>query len=72
MKYLNPKKSSLVHPENKPEKTNKKVTVKEITEKRANSVIKYLSTLTEGMPIEYVAEGMGYKEGNQTLGISII
>ncbi len=72
MKYLNPKKSSLVHPENKPEKTDKKITVKEITEKRANSVIKYLSSLTEGMPIEYVAEGMGYKEGNQTLGISII
>lgn len=72
MKYLNPKKSSLVNPENKPEITNIKITVKEITEKRADSVIKYLSDLTTGMPIEYISEGIGYKEGNQTLGISII
>lgn len=71
MKYKDPRKSSLVFPENKPLITNNKVSVKEITEKRSESVIKYLSSLTLGMPIEYIKNGLGYKEGNQTLKISI-
>lgn len=71
MKYKDPRKSSLIHPENKPVITDIKSTVKEITEKRANSVINYLQRLTEGMPIEYIGIGSGYKEGSQTLGISI-
>jgi hypothetical protein len=71
MKYKDPKKSSLIHPENKPSRTDNKISIKDITEKRANSVISYLQKLTNGMPIEYVAIGGGYKEGNQTLGIAI-
>ncbi len=71
MKYKDPRKSSLIYPENKPSITSNKVTIIEITEKRANSIVGYLQKLSNGMPIEYVGIGGGFKEGNQTISISI-
>ena len=71
MKYKEPRKSSLIYPENKPSITSNKVTIIEITEKRANSIVGYLQKLSNGMPIEYTGIGGGFKEGNQTISISI-
>lgn len=71
MKYSHPGKTSLNNPNNKPIQTTNKITILELTEKRANSVSKYLSGLTKGMPIKFVCEGLGYKEGNPSLKISI-
>lgn len=71
MKYPHPQKSSLLYPQNKPNMTNNKISVIELTEKRANSVANYLSALTKGMPIIFNPIGTGYKEGNPTLEIVI-
>lgn len=71
MKYPNPEKSSLFFPQNKPIQTSNGITVKELTEKRALSVIEYMSQISVGMPIEYSHKGIGYQEGNPTLKIII-
>jgi hypothetical protein len=69
MEYPNPGKSSLLYPQNKPVQTNSKITVKELTEKRALSIVEYLSKISLGMPIEYSHKGIGYKEGNPSLNL---
>lgn len=71
MKYPSPGKSSLIYPQNKPTRTSNKVTVLELTEKRANSVANYLTSLTKGMPIKFICEGLGYKEGSPVLNVEI-
>ena len=71
MKYPHPHKSSLLYPQNKPNRSDNKITVIELTEKRANSVVNYLSELTKGMPIKFNAIGSGYKEGNPSLEIEV-
>ena len=71
MKYPNPKKSSLVNPQNKPEFTAEKSSIKALTQKRAEAVVSYLQELSAGMPINFVAEGLGYKEGNPVVSLSI-
>jgi hypothetical protein len=71
MKYPNPKKSSLLYPQNKPILTENKITVKELTERRAISIVDYLNSITLGMPINYLYEGLGYADGNPVLSISI-
>lgn len=71
MKYPNPKKSSLVNPQNKPEFTSEKTSIKELTQKRAESIVSYLQEISAGMPINFVAEGLGYKEGNPVVSLSI-
>ena len=71
MKYPHPRKSSLLYPQNKPNRTDNKISVIELTEKRANSVANYLSELTKGMPITFNPIGSGYKEGNPTLQIEV-
>jgi hypothetical protein len=71
MKYPHPHKSSLLYPQNKPNRTDNKISVIELTEKRASSVVNYLSGLTMGMPIKFNSIGFGYKEGNPTLQIEV-
>ena len=71
MKYPDPKKSSLLYPQNKPISTDIKITVRELTERRAISIVDYLNSITSGMPINYTYEGLGYANGNPILGISI-
>jgi hypothetical protein len=71
MKYPNPSKSSLLYPQNKPMTTVNKISVKELTERRAKVVVDYLELITAGMPINYLYEGLGYVEGNPILGIEI-
>jgi hypothetical protein len=71
MKYPNPDKSSLLFPENKPKISKDKITVKRLTEKRAESVIEYLSGISKGMKINFISEGLGYKIGDPKLNISI-
>lgn len=71
MRYPHPNKSSLLYPQNKPLKTNNKITVIELTEKRSESVVNYLSEITKGMPIKFIPTGLGYKEGNPSLVISV-
>jgi hypothetical protein len=71
MKYPDPEKSSLFYPQNKPSKTETKVSVIELTEKRSKSVVDYLSGLTSGMPIKYSNSGDGYKDGNPSLIIEV-
>lgn len=71
MKYPDPKKSSLLYPQNKPISTSNKITVKELTERRSIAVVDYLNSITAGMPISYTYEGLGYVEGNPVLNISV-
>lgn len=69
MKYPTPEKSSLLYPQNKPIQTSNKITVNELTERRALSVVEYLNEISSGMPIEYFPKGIGYKEGNPSLNL---
>jgi hypothetical protein len=69
MKYPTPEKSSLLYPQNKPIQTSNKITVKELTERRALSIVEYLNKISFGMPIEYFPKGIGYKEGNPSLNL---
>ena len=69
MKYPTPEKSSLLYPQNKPIQTSNKITVKELTERRALSIVEYLNRISSGMPIEYFPKGIGYKEGNPSLNL---
>lgn len=69
MEYPSPGKSSLLYPQNKPVQTSSKITVKELTEKRALSVVEYLSKISLGMPIKYSHNGVGYKEGSPSLNL---
>lgn len=71
MKYPDPNKSSLLFPENKPKISRDKITVKELTEKRAKSVVGYLSQISEGMKISFIPEGLGYKIGDPKIKISV-
>ena len=71
MKYPNPDCSSILYPQNKPKITGKKITVQELTDRRSDSIVKYLSQLTSGMPIKFIGEGIGYKEGNPSIEIII-
>lgn len=71
MKYPTPTKSSLLYPQNKPTSTINKISIKELTERRAKAVVDYLNSITVGMPINYLHEGIGYIDGNPVLGISI-
>jgi len=71
MKYPHPNKSSLLYPQNKPNRSDSKITVIELTEKRANSIVNYLSDLTRGMSIKFNAIGSGYKEGNPSIEIEV-
>ncbi len=71
MKYPNPEKSSLLYPQNKPIATSNRTTVKDLTEKRALSVVNYLTKLSSGMPITYSYNGLGYKEGNPSLNLVV-
>lgn len=71
MKYPIPGKSSLLYPQNKPISTSNKITVRELTERRAIAIVDYLNSLTAGMPISYSYEGLGYVEGNPILNISV-
>ena len=70
MKYADPHKSSLLFPQNKPIKSDSKITILELTEKRANSVAEYLKSITAGMPINYTSEGLGYGEGESAINIA--
>jgi hypothetical protein len=67
MKYPDPHKSSLLFPQNKPKRLDSKITVKELTEKRANSVIEYMKKIAAGLPIKFSSDGLGYKEGNSSI-----
>jgi hypothetical protein len=71
MKYPNPKKSTLVNPQNKPEFTSEKTSIKDLTQKRAESIVSYLQEISAGMPIIFAAEGLGYKEGSPVVSLSI-
>jgi hypothetical protein len=71
MKYPEPNKSSILFPQNKPKMTRDKITVKELTEKRASSIVKYLSQISEGMKINFIPDGMGYKNGDHKIIIYI-
>jgi hypothetical protein len=71
MIYPNPDLSSLLYPQNKPRISNSKVSVTDLTQKRAESVCEYLSKISDGMKINFSAKGCGYKEGDPTLKISI-
>jgi len=71
MKYPHPNKSSLLYPQNKPNRSDSKITIIELTEKRANSIVNYLSDLTKGMSIKFNAIGSGYKEGNPSIEIEV-
>lgn len=69
MKYPNPDLSYITNPLNKPLITNNKITIKDLTYKRAKSIVDYLSSITSGMPIKFIVEGEGYKEGNPSIKI---
>ncbi len=71
MKYPSPNLSCLLYPQNKPTPSGTKISIKELTEKRAESVVSYLSKITEGMPIKIVGEGIGYKKGDPSISILI-
>jgi hypothetical protein len=71
MIYPDPNISSLLYPQNKPRISSNKISILKLTEKRAKSVCEYLSKISEGMPIKFVAIGEGYKEGDSSLKISI-
>lgn len=71
MRYPTPEKSSLLYPQNKPISTSNKITVRELTERRAIAIVDYLNSITAGMPINYSYEGLGYVEGNPILNISV-
>jgi hypothetical protein len=71
MIYPDPNISSLLYPQNKPRNSSKKVSIFKLTEKRADSICAYLSKISEGMPIKFISEGEGYKEGDPSLKISI-
>jgi hypothetical protein len=59
----------ILFPQNKPIITEQKITIQELTDKRSLSIVKYLSEITVGMPIKFIAEGAGYKEGSPSIEI---
>ena len=71
MKYPKPEKSSLLYPQNKPIPTSNKISVKDLTEKRALAVVEYLTKISSGMPITYSYNGIGYKEGSPSLNLVV-
>ena len=71
MKYPDPKKSSLLYPQNKPSFTKNKITIKDLTDKRSVSVISYLKEISGGMLIDFIPEGIGYREGTPVLRIAV-
>ena len=71
MKYPNPKLSSIVCPQNSPLITKNKITIMELTEKRAKSVSNYLNELSQGMMIHINNNGLGYKENSNMIEIEI-
>lgn len=69
LKYTKPNTSSYLDVTNKPKPSGEKMTVKELTEKRAQSVCDYLNGFTGTMKFKFVPEGIGSLPGKSRMFI---
>jgi hypothetical protein len=67
LEYKNPTKSSYLDVTNKPKPSGKKMTIKELTEKRAQSVCDYLNGFTGTLKFKFIPEGLGSLPGKSRM-----
>lgn len=67
LEYTKPTKSTYLDVTNKPKPSGKKMTVKELTEKRAQSVCDYLNGFSGTLKFKFVAEGLGSLPGKSRM-----
>ena len=63
LEYSSPNKLSATETTNRPKITNQKVTIQELTEKRAISICYYLNLYAENYGFKFIPEGLGVKQG---------
>ena len=69
LKYSLPNKISHLDPDNKPSATNERITIQSLTEKRADSVCGFLNKWSSNYGINWIAEGLGIREGASAISI---
>ena len=71
-KYNNPTKFAISDPENKPKPLLEKISVKKLTDRRAESICSFLNQYSQNYGFNFIPMGLGVREGASKINLDIL